>query len=221
MKHFTKKVCAVLTVGTLMACFTGCKEEKSKYSDPADDISYLAQEDMAYGATITQLKPEIDENISIAIEYDNRYLNEDEARKLSNYVAALNNCDSELMSQTFYKPFLDNICEQSGAADLDEYLKNMHDNLVNNYIGYDFDFDYVLTVDCLTEEDDDSETNFSAVDASLDNTGDSDKITSRKLVTFDLEYSIDGSEDSYMLSTSTGTNSSLYIYTIDGEVYIL
>lgn len=225
MKNYTKKITAAVLGGLFLLNAAGCKDkEKEEYQDEADLIGSMAQEDMPYGATITQLKPSIDENVKIAIEFDNRYLTVEEAYKLSDYVASLNDCDGALMEKTFYKPFLDSIVEQSGAADAEEYVTGVHNNIRDNYIGYEFKFDYVLTQDCLTEADDDSETGFSSVDASLDKLGDeklSDKVTSRKCVTFDLEYQIDGSDDSYMMSTSTGTSSTLYIYTIDGEIYIL
>lgn len=223
MKFFSKRTAAALFGAMFLMSAVSCND-KSSTSDAADQIGSLAQEDMPYGATITQLKPSLNENVKIAIEYDNRYLSADETTKLSDYVAALNSCDSELMANTFYNPYLDKVVEQSGAADLNEYITDVHNNIRDNYIGYDYNFNYIVIEDCLTEDDDDSETGFSSVDNTIDNLGDekiTDKVTSRKFVTFDIQYTLVDGEDAYMLSTSTGTSSSLYIYTIDGEIYII
>jgi hypothetical protein len=226
MNQLTKKTGAALVAGVFLLSAAGCSS-KEEYSDAADEIGSLALEDMDYGASITQLKPAYNDDVKIAIEYDNRYLTMEEAIKISDYVASLNDSDAELMEETFYKPFLDKIVENSGYSDTASYIANMHDNIRDSYLGYEFEFDYILTEDCLTEDDDDSETNFSSIDSTLDSlTGEnlSDKVTSRKLVTFDIEYHYaDTSEasGSHMLSTSTGTYSSLYIYTIDGEIYII
>jgi len=228
MKLFIKKMCAVFSGCAVLASFAGCSKDDEKKnnanSDFADAVGSMAQEDLPYGATITQLKPEYNENLKIGIEYDNRYLTEEQATKLSDYVAALSESDGELLSKTFYPPVLEHIIESSEKADADEYVAGIHDNIRDNYIGYDFKFDYILVENCLTESDPDSDTNFSSVDSTIIGYGGeelADKITDRKLVTFDIEYGIDGEEGSYMLSTSTSTSSTLYIYTIDGEIYIL
>ncbi|MCD7891252.1 MAG: hypothetical protein LUG26_05695 [Ruminococcus sp.] len=223
MKCFAKKAAAALMGGLFLMNAAGCSDE-NEYSDAADEVVSLAQEDMDYGATITQLKTSLNEDVKISIEYDNRFITEDEAIKLADYVAALNDCDGDLLSATFYPPSLESIYQQTGAADIDEYITSVHDNIKDNYIGYEFEFDYICVEDCITDDSDDAEETFSSVDDALDELTDdpvSDKITSRKLVTFDLQYNIVGEDGEYMLSTSTGTESTLYIYTIDGEIYIL
>lgn len=223
MKSLLKKSLAFLTGSMFLLCAYGC-DEKKEYSDEADKIGSMAQEDLPYGATITQLKPSYDENVKIAMEYDNRFLTVEEAMKLSDYVAALNNSDGELLSNTFYKPLLDKICDNSQYDTVDEYIAATHDNIRDSYIGYDFSFDYILVSNCLTEKDDDSETGFSSIDSTLASLDESivDKITDRKMVTFDIEYRITNEEGgSYMLSSATNTDSTLYIYTIDGEIYIV
>lgn len=225
MKRFFKRSAALLAGVLFLTSAAGCGDkEESEASDYADRMQSVAAEDMPYGASLAQLLTSQTDKVKIGIEYDNRYLTEEEAIKLSDYVAAINESDGELLEQTFYNPLLDYYMEQSEATDLTEYITSIHDNIKDNYIGYDYEFDYITVDDCVTQDSDDADSEFSSIDTVLKSLGDEsilDKVTSKKSVTFDIEYVITGEEGSYMLSNCTSTSSNMYIYTIDGEIYIL
>ena len=223
MKKLIKNVCAALLAAGLMLNAAGCGE-KNEYSDVIDGMGDIAEEDLPYGATITQLKTDMNENVRISIEYDGRFMTEEEAIKISDYIAALNSCDAELMEQTVYPGYLSFLCRNSGVENTAEYLSIMHDNLRDSYIGGEFDFNYILTNSCLDESASDDETGFDQLDSILDGIGEgklSEKVTSRKLIGLDIMYALDEKEGSYSLSYRTGSDQMVYVYNIDGQLYIL
>lgn len=223
MRNFSKRILALVMAGCLAAGAAGCKDKNEK-PDIADSIGSLAEEDMPYGATVTQIMSGDDSKVDISIDYDYRFISEEEAVLLSNYMYALNTKDAELMESIVYPAYLSYSVESAGSTDTASYLEVMYNNLANNIIGGVFTFDYILTSDCLDETADDSETGFSNMDSLLETiTGEelSGRITSRKLVTLDVTYSVEGDNGSYALSYRTGNQSMLYIYTIDGQSYIV
>lgn len=233
MNSITKKIFAALSAGMLLMSAVGCDSDDSDSSNEsennlvenaADNIN-MGEDELPYGSTLTQVLPKNDDSILIGIEYDNRFVTLDEAKALSNYVASINNCDGELLEKTFYKPRLDFILENQGVTDAGEYLKTIHENIADNYINDEFDFNYVLIEDCFDESYDDSQTGFSSIDSFIaEKAGQEtvDKITSRKLVQYDIQYTPDSEPGSaYMFSRRSNTSSRMYIYTIDGVCYIL
>lgn len=232
MNSITKKIFAALSAGTLLMSAVSCDSDDSDSSDSssnlvenaADNIN-MGEAELPYGATITQVLPKNDDSILIGIEYDNRFVTLDEAKALSNYVASINNCDGELLEKTFYKPRLDYILENQGEPDASKYLETIHENIADNYINDEFDFNYVLIEDCFDESYDDSKTGFSSIDNFIaEKSGQEtvDKITSRKLVQYDIQYTPESEPGSaYVFSRRSGTSSRMYIYTIDGVCYIL
>lgn len=216
-----RKITAAAAAALMLIGTAGCKDENEQ-SDFADVYENVAQEDMPYGASIAQLKPELNENLKLGIEYDNRYLTEDEAVKISDYVYALDKLDAELMNQTVYPGYLDQYAERAGASDLKGYLEMCRENIEDNYIYDEFEFTYISVNDCITEENDtDGEANFSSVDANLSSTYGDLNITDRKMIKIDIMYSVASDNGSYSFSMRQGSDSIIYVYTIDGEPYII
>lgn len=222
MNSFIKKICAGALVGCFMINAAGCKKEQesSSVTDAADTIGSMAEEDMPFGATITQIKPDSGK-VKIDIEYDYRFMSEEEAIKISNYVAALNSVDAELMNNAVYPGYLDKYVEQTGSADLKGYLELCVDNIKTNYIGSDFEFDYILINDCVDETNQVYADRFQSMDANLASRYGDLNITDKKLVSIDIMYSIPDDDGSYSLSRRQGSDSLLFIYTIDGAPYIV
>ncbi|MBQ8297957.1 MAG: hypothetical protein IJX77_09270, partial [Ruminococcus sp.] len=210
MKKFIRNTFALLLSGAMLVSAVGCSEdETSSYQDEADLVGNLQEEDMPYGATMTQIKPSQNDKVKIAVEYDYRFLTDEEAIKVSDYMAALGTGDAALMDATVYPPYMQRLCSNNGVSDTQEYIDLMRENLVNNYMGGEFEFTYVL-IDEMVEDAD--EAGFSTLDSILESLG-VGEITSKKLVKIDCMYSLEGDSGSYALSYRTGGNQAVYIYT--------
>lgn len=222
MKRNPVKAMAFIIAACMLTSVVGCKNKKDEHNNVAgdnipDDFS-MTEKDMPFGATITQLKPSNDETVRIGIDYDNRFMTEAEARLVSDYVAALNTIDAELMEKTIYPDYLKYLIESSEAADTKDYLQQIHDDIEQKYTGEGMDMNYVVTTNLTDNSDPDTAAGFSQFETTFP--GISEKTTSRKLVSFDIMYKLNG-EGSYSLSNRMGGDSMLYIYEIDGQLYII
>ena len=178
----------------------------------------VSEEDMPFGATMTDLYTE-DGEVQICISYENRYITKEEAIKLSDYVSAVNSKDAELMEKTCYKPYLDYIVSNYGNKSTEEYLTARHDEIRDSYAGEEYDIDYIITNALHTEDEDNSVTGFDELDAKLKELSPDIQITDRKLVEVDILYRV--SDGEFSLSKKTGSDTKLYLYTIDGQMYVL
>lgn len=229
MNNLKKAFAAIVAAGCLLGV-VGCGD-KDKHADIIidDDYGNIAEEDLPYGSTITQLKSSNNENVKLSIEYDNRFLTEEEAIKVSDYMAALNSVDGELMENTVYPDYLQYLMEANNYTSSTDYLKSMHDSIKDTYLnGSDFDFNFVLINAFYDENDSDDDTGFLVLDtlldsyaSSLDKDAVTPKITSRKMVKIDTMYTLADDDGSYLLSNRTDSEQGMYIYTIDGQIYIL
>lgn len=225
MSVFKKILAGALAVG-LMTAFVGCNKDQDHENlvgDTMGDDVNVNYEDMPYGSTVTKIQPSGNEKCRITCEYDHRFLEEEEIFKLCDYFYALSHVDTELMEATVHPDYLAYICTQGGYADTAGYFQAMYDNLKDNYIGEDFEFDYLIITDCLDETADDTETSFSGLDNIITTIfGEDilDKITSRKLVTVSTMYTLKESGVSHTTSDKTGEDSKLYLYEIDGQTYV-
>lgn len=222
MDKMMKRFMAAAAAGVMVFCMAGCGDKKNESS--GGNTSTITEDEMSYGATITKLLDTTSDKVKISVEYDNRFLTEEEAILVSDYIAALNNADAELMEQTVYMPYLEDMLSYNGVSDTKTYLQSMRDNIEATYAeGGKLNFDYVVIEGCVDETEDDSLTGFSTMDSALQMLSGEDivsKITLRKRVSLELLFTIDG-EGSYSLKERQGSSSALYIYEIDGELYIL
>lgn len=233
MKRFTCILLgAVLAVSS--AAFTGCKDKKDSEHEHAmvsddlgDDVS-VAEEDLPYGATMVQLTPELNDKVKMNVEYDRRFLCEDEAVLLVNYFTALNDKDAELFKSLYYMNNADYLSKKQGAEDSLDLITKLDEQLENDVIGSEFKFNYVLTNECVspTDENLDSSYNFDNADFYLSSYAESEgvedlksKITSRKGIKLDVMYDTDSGN--YSLTNKLGSDTIIYIYQIDGQYYIV
>lgn len=223
MKKFIIIACAVA-----MACCS-CSESKPDSSVADENVLVgdnvgkginVDADDMSFGATMTDLYTDMD-NVPISISYENRFMTEDEARKVSDYISALNTCDAELMRNTCYPSYLDSLVEQYGNTDVQDYLNTRHSTIADSYTHGEFNFDFIIINSLMDENDSDSDTGFSTLDAKIHEGSPDAEITSRKMIGIDITYTLDGENGSYSFATRAGSDMILYIYTIDGQIYIL
>lgn len=222
MKKFIVLACALM-----LACVS-CSEENSGSSGESgnmlvsDNISKginVNENEMPFGATMSDLYAPDD--VPISISYENRFMTADEAEKISDYISAINSCDAELMQKTCYPSYLEYLVTQYENTDIQDYLDTRHQTIESTYTNGEFDFDYILINSLMDEDDDDSDTGFSQLDAKIHEKSPDAEITSRKMVGIDVLYTLENDGGSYSLSARTGSDMILYIYTIDGQIYIL
>lgn len=223
MKKFIIFACALM-----LACVS-CSEESSGSSSTSGNALVsdnmgagvnVAAEDMPFGATMTDLYVDND-NVPISISYENRFMTEEEARKISDYISAINLCDAELMQKTCYPSYLDYIVEQYENTDVQDYLDTRHSTIENTYTNGAFEFDYILINSLMDENDDDSDTGFSQLDTKIHEKAPDAEITDRKRIGIDVLFTLKDEGGSYSLANRTGSDMIIYLYTIDGELYVL
>ena len=233
-KTFLKTLSAVLLCAVLFS-LSSCSNSNNSSSeggrvdggDLPDNYS-AEEEDLPYGATLTELKPSYDENAKIAVEFDNRFFTADgekfpDVYKITDYMYALNNVDVDLMNQTFYPPYLEYAYKQAGNDNAKDYLQSYYDNL-HDKLGDDFYFSYIDITGVLTEKDSEAQEGFNSIDEVLKEIeGDSitDRITSRKVIYIGGYTMYNNESGSYILTEALGREVVLYLYEIDNQLYIL
>ncbi len=228
-----RKVSALLLASAMFISAVSCSSKEDEHHDhqlvsSPDEGVNVNEEDLEYGATMVSLRPDTDENVKVEIEFDRRYFNMEnendypEIYLISNYIEAVNNKNGDIMQDIFYLPYLNYNCGKNGFSSIQEYTDSVYEGLKSS-IGSDFVLDYVIVDTCLNENEDDSITNFSAIDNQLDMiSGEklSSKVTSRKAVYLDIMYT-DESGSEKQLNNAIGYDISLYIYQIDGNYYLI
>lgn len=216
----------ILMFAVVMTCCS-CSESNSGSSGESKNMLVtnniekgmnVDEDEMPFGATMTDLYPD---DVPIAISYENRFITEDEAKKVSDYISAINSCDAELMQKTCYSSYLDYLVEQYENSDVQDYLDERHKTIQNNYTNGEFDFNYILINSFMDEDDSDDDTGFSHLDEKIYQKSPDAEITSRKMIGIDVLYSLENDDGSYSLTARTGSDMILYIYTIDGQIYVL
>lgn len=225
-----KKILAVCAACAMGISCVSCDKNKDKSEqgsgglvDTADLKDYsISQDEMPYGSTLSELKPASDENVKIAIEYDNRFLEMEEAYVISEYMWALSQKDEASIRKTFYPDLLDYTVKVAQMESAEEYINASYDNLAEA-LGGDFEFSY-LDITAVEYEADTKET-FDNVDEGLNFCSDDDilgKVSSKKCVTLE-GYTMfklsDGTEK--LVSGVLSSPISLCIYKIDGQYYIV
>lgn len=221
MKNMIKRLTAAASASAVLFCMAGC-EEKNEHSDIWDDYGYVADEDLPYGSTMVRYTASADPSFKISIEFDDRFITKEEAIKLSDYIAALNTLDAELMEQTVYPVYLEYLKSIQGAVNTKAYIQDLHDNIQEGSAeGNEFDMDYIIVEEFYDESADDTIAEYSSLDMLLsDLSGGEVNITSRKMVSIDIFFSMNG-EGSYSMKARQDSAPRLYIYEIDGQIYIL
>lgn len=216
MKCFKRIIASLLAV-SCMASAAGCKDDHDHKMVDTGDVSDIAQEDMPYGSTMTHLKTTTDETLAMDIEYDNRFLTEEEARTVADSIKALNTCDTKLWEETLPGGYVYYLMSVTSSESVESFLGGRREAIEEAYTGKGFDFNYIMVNSCVGEDEND----FSDVDAQLEKAGVKGEITSRKFIGIDMYYTLPDDTSSYSLKAKSGADYYLNVYTIDGEVYVM
>ena len=229
MKNIITNAASLLIAAALAAPLAACSDKDSSsgsagsiHSDEGniagsvlDDDVNVAQEDLPYGATVMQLTPEND-GVPVITEFDYRFLSNEEGKKAAEYLSSLALKDVSLLEGSTYPPSLSNRLAREGSLTSQEFLDEEYE-LITSYTGGDFKFTYYLINNVLTEAD----TDFSSYDKLVLDSDPNAEITDRKYVEIECLYSLTSSDGSYSLTNRIGSDIALYVYTIDGGVYVL
>lgn len=225
---FLKKLTAVMLSTLMLVSVVGCGEKEDNKDDNKANLAKgdsigedqtLKENNMPYGATVSKVLPRENNNCRVGGEYDTRFLSEEELIMLGDYAYALSTGDTQVFESVVHPDYVKNIIQEGGYADTADYLKKMYEGIRDTYIGEEFEFDYVLTTNCLVDEDND----FSSADIVIAEALGDDfikTVTTRKLVTLDFLYTLKESGGSYSLYNRQLSYINLYIYEADGKLYI-
>jgi hypothetical protein rflaF_06591 len=218
MKNIFRKaaVMAVVTVMTLASYSCSGKDSSSDNAGnlagggPAEGVS-VSSEDMPYGATVTKLQ---NDDIPVPIEYDYRYMTEEEGRKLSEYFAAVGLKDADMIAGACYGSYLEHFYSTMNVSNIQDYLMVSYDSL-KTYTGEDYEFSFFIVSDVIQNED-----VYPYYDELIYSINPDAKIESRKIATMDLYYDTESAK-SCSLYNRMGNYIQVCVYQIDGQVYIL
>ena len=107
----------ILLFALSLACVSCSDKQSGTSSANAGDGINVDENELPFGATMIDLDSERD-GVPISISYEKRFMTEEEARKISDYISAVNSCDAELIKNTSYPSYLDYIVEYYGNTDI-------------------------------------------------------------------------------------------------------
>lgn len=228
-----KIIAAVLASFMGITAFTACGDKEEGASESGmlgaggQDIpeDYVADSDvLEYGASVVELKPTTNENVKVMISFDKRYFSEEEYGAIyavSDYIAAINDNDHELIGKVFYEGYLDYAAEQTGVGDSDTYIDTFEADLAES-LGEGFNIDYIDVSACYDSEDGASARYFDSVDGVLTElSGEEilDKVDYRRMVEIGGNTTYKSPTGSYMF-VNHESPFMLCVYRIDGEYYL-
>ncbi len=220
MKKTVSLMTALILCTALASCGKGA-EIVSPINNPSDveiDSSHFP-----YGTTLTELKSTSNDKIKITTQYDNRYFTEDEIVKVSEYFHAIQTADLSELEECFYMPFYGYLAFYQGFSE-NQQLLDATKNDFTEIFGEGFSVDYLDIASCETNENHDNDSTFKVIDDNLNGSSDENivaKVTSRKKIEIGGYSSIslpDGTSTQLVSKTSP---IELYIYEIDGQIYIV
>ena len=238
---FLKRSAAVFFAAVLAAGAVSCSKASNESASSNTNLvgegpqGDVAEEELPYGATITQLKHEYDENALITIEFDHRFFKAEdgslpEIYRITEYFEAINNSDADLMEKAYYPGLYESICGTSGKL---QYIQDYHDKIAYLIAEYQLDnkstntdgsfrINYLM-VDAIDDETTDPDS-FTAMDNTLAACDSSAlaKVTRRRRVALTGMYTLTKEGGSFDLNSAVQQNAIyLYIYDIDGASYII
>jgi len=197
-----KFLCLSLVAGMIL--LVGC-EDKQKGSVSVE-----------YGNVTISMS----DGLPFPIEFDNKFISDEEASVVVNYYSSIISQDEELSEKCSYPDYLDFLAKEYQFDSVKSFLKSNYDT-IGGVLGVDdYQIKNIKITDCIGEGDNDVYSYFSDMDELLDeaSAGTSSKIKSRKLVSADIVCTSDGKDISL---TEKAGEQKLYIYNIDGKPYVL
>ena len=222
MKRAFTKAAALAAALTMIFSAASCSEKKQ--SDKSNNLAggsppanaSMELEDMPYGAEYFQ-KLSSESDVPLSIEYDPRFVTDAEADALSNYFYALSERNPEYLKKAVHPDLLKYRLANSSYENEQEFLDAEYE-LIKQYTGSDFTFDYIL-VDGRLKDDTDSA--FETYDKLMEAASPGCNITSRNVYMVNCTYAKPDDGGSYSLQMRLGDYMYICVYTIDGETYVV
>lgn len=214
MSRFLHFLVSAALICSMTAGLSGCgsKDESSN--------EILTEADMPYGSTMARLSVNEEKGVPITVEYDHRFLTEDEAVIVSNYFAALNNADDVEMNKLYYPGLFTYLVNKASYSDGKLFLTDTKETLESN-LSAKIDMNYLIIQDI--QDNDSIADKFASAEADLAEAVGVEvleNINSKKSVGIEVLYDTDDAKD-LSLTRQTGDHFYLYIYEIEGKYYVL
>lgn len=211
---------AVLMSVSAFSCSDNKKNDEKAKSEgniaggDLPDNADVKEEDMPYGAQYKRLTVE-DDGLPMSIEFDNRYMTDDEAKQVVNYFWSLSSKEPSYLEAAVHPALLKYRLESANTTAQD-FLNSEYD-LIKGYTGSDFKFTYAL-VDGIMKDD----SGFDYYDDLIEKTMPDAKVTDKKVFMVNCTYNRpDDPNGVYSLQMRLGDYVDIAVYTIDGKPYII
>ena len=224
MRDILRKAAAILAAAVITAsAAVSCSSSKSSFSsdpnnlaggDLPDDYSKDV-EDMPYGGEYQKFEVG-DNDFPLGIDMDPRFVTIEEAFALTNYFYSVNNRDVESFKMAVHPDLIKYRLDNSEYGSEQEFLDSEYE-LLKQYTGSDFTFDYVLIDGRLK----DTEGAFEQYDKLVETAMPGCNITSKNMYMVDVTYHKPNDGGSYSLRYRFGDYMDIAIYTIDGKAYVI
>ena len=209
MKKFIARAAALLAAAVMtVSAAVSCSSSK-------DDT--LELKDMPYGGEYRKVLPE-EYDTPIGVDRDPRFVNEAECAKIADYFYAISERNPEYLEKALHPDFLKYTLESSGFASTQEFLDKEYD-LIKEYIGTDYSFDFVL-IDGMENA---NGKEFEVYDQHLESAMPGAKPKNKKCLMVNCTYvkKENNNGGTYSLKERLGDYVYLCVYTIDGEPYVI
>lgn len=239
MKIRSKKVAifasAIMLTFSLVSC--GSKDSSSSENKVESNLVgnvdkdvNVSSDEMPYGATYKQLDTQYD-GVPIVVEYDVRFVQDEEGKLVSDYFSAISTKDGEKLKSVSYEKLMDTRIKDNNCSDIQKLAELMHDSFATEHnIGSDFTFNFLSMQDYKKE---DSGFDFSVYDNAVLAADPNAKINSKAVVPVYIMYSDSEANGRELITPENGAYTSMgvdvgdpgyvwiCIYNIDGKYYII
>lgn len=212
---------AVMTATSLWSCSGKASDESSSAGgnnmvgeSPQDGVS-VEQDELPYGATMTKLAS-ASGKAAIDIEYDSRFITEEEAAMIADYLGGLSLRDTALFEGAVYPALLQNSLSTMELENTQALLEDRYKSY-KKYIEDDFKF-LLITVD---DAADGSDTGFDSCDEFIEKVTPGVKAEVKKELSVNCMFETAETGATHYLSDVFGSNLTIYVYTIDGRPYVI
>lgn len=233
MKKIFTAFAAILLAGAMVTSVACGDKGSSSESGVRIDGGETARKNMTdeeYHSTYMtnfDLTPADDENITIMISFDNRFLGKEgtdysELYLVDRYFDALNNNDVQGVLDCYYPDYLNRLCGDDTFASPEEFVKTYREQLVGVFTD-EFKVDFIEISNCQLSGDIEADTMFANRDETLKNAFGDDiisKISDRKMLTVAGDSYITAGGDWAEIKSLIPEGIIFCVYTIDGKPYI-
>lgn len=224
-KIFTRTA-AVLMAAFMAVSAASCSDKKNDEKAKSEgnlaggdlpEGANVDEENMPYGAQYKRLTVE-DDGLPMYIEFDNRYMTDDEAKQVVSYFWSLSSKDPKYLEEAVHPDLLKYRLDEAGTTAQD-FLNKEYD-IIKEYAESDFTFTGTL-VDGILKADE-SSSDYEFYDSLVKKAIPDGKVTDKKLFMVNCTYSRpDDPNGVYSLQMRLGDYVDVAVYTIDGKPYII